>query len=76
MLDQTQMGSRIPFSEPLDYRANSDLGFGWSVLGYYQTTTSSIGRHTLNIHGTLVAPDNLSADHKHYVAWVIGPKKE
>ena len=75
LLAVPQMGSRIPFAEGLDFRGNSDVGFGWSVQGYYQTTTSSAGRHTLNIHGTLVAPDNLSADLNHYLAWVIGPQK-
>jgi len=35
-----------------------------------------MGRHTLNIHGTLIAPENLSADLNHYVAWVIGPQNK
>jgi hypothetical protein len=42
--------------------------------GYIQTKTSSIGKSSLNIHATLVAPYNFSKGDTNYMVCSIGSR--
>ena len=48
------MGTRMPYNLPLNWPPHQPGDDTWNMIGYYQSTTSSLGNSRLNVYGELV----------------------
>ena len=67
-------GEAIAFEVSLDWESEAygKESAGWSMVGWYKTSTDAKGESTLQISATLRAPEELSRQNNHYAVWALG----